>query len=501
MKKLLVAVVVSLTLLVFGMPASAVYDEALFSVEVTGPTEVPVNTSNTYHLTIYNEHGTEVYGTDFNRTLTVLGDRTVTKTANFDYEGTGYSLHGAYTVLVIDPDAEDSEEISDLDYTIGFTDPGSESGSDPEDQLVDFINSAHESIDIAVYSLRSWKVVNALKDAAARFGTDKVRVVCEYNSYTDPYSDNYFQALEAAGIEVITDMDGNNGSGLQHNKFVVVDNEKLWTGSVNFTYSGTHLNNNNYVCIASSQLAEIYTGEFEEMFVDKKFGTAKEDHTGYTATITVSADRVDINTASVAELTSLPGIGEVLAQRIVTYRNNNGSFGSVNDLDNVPGIGSAIMNKLSGLIDTTGTGTRDIGVEVYFSPTDNVRAHIIEQIEQAEESIYFATFYFTSDPIADALIAAAERGVKIIGVFEAENSEGYSVYQDLAANGKVDVRLDTNEELMHHKYFIIDEASVITGSYNLTGSAETRNDENILILHDPVAAGQFHEDFKNIILN
>ena len=56
--------------------------------------------------------------------------------------------------------------------------------------------------------------------------------------------------------------------------------------------------------------------------------------------------RININTASANELTNIPGIGEVTAQRIVDYRKTIGKFNSVNDLLNVKGIGENLLEKI-----------------------------------------------------------------------------------------------------------------------------------------------------------
>ncbi|HEY5532557.1 MAG TPA: ComEA family DNA-binding protein [Candidatus Anoxymicrobiaceae bacterium] len=68
------------------------------------------------------------------------------------------------------------------------------------------------------------------------------------------------------------------------------------------------------------------------------------------ATGSTSSSRVNINTASEAQLDVLPGVGPALAARIVQYRDKNGPFSSVDELDNVSGIGPSKLDSLKDLV-------------------------------------------------------------------------------------------------------------------------------------------------------
>jgi phosphatidylserine/phosphatidylglycerophosphate/cardiolipin synthase-like enzyme len=131
-------------------------------------------------------------------------------------------------------------------------------------------------------------------------------------------------------------------------------------------------------------------------------------------------------------------------------------------------------------------------VEVYFSPEDGVAQHIIDLIQNAHERIDFLAYSFTSDGIGQAMLDRAAAGVTVRGVFdESQLSSGTgSEYQRLKDAG-LDIRLDGIEGLLHNKVIIVDEEVVVTGSYNFTASAENRNDENCLIIHDPLLAEQY----------
>lgn len=138
-------------------------------------------------------------------------------------------------------------------------------------------------------------------------------------------------------------------------------------------------------------------------------------------------------------------------------------------------------------------------IETYFSPDDGVQDVIIEQINNAEESIFFMAFSFTSDPISEAIQARAEDGIVVAGVMDETqiNSNQGGEYDTFAQAG-FDVRKDGIEGLMHHKVFIIDERIVITGSYNFSLSAEERNDENILVIYNSEIAEEFLKEFDRV---
>jgi phosphatidylserine/phosphatidylglycerophosphate/cardiolipin synthase-like enzyme len=151
-------------------------------------------------------------------------------------------------------------------YELYFTDPfnpeafRAEGG--PDQPLVRAIDAARLSVDLAAYSLDLYSVRQALIDAARRGVT--VRLVME----TSNLDGDAPQALLAAGIPITDD----KREGLMHDKFVVIDRAEVWTGSMNFTTSGTYEDNNNLIRVRSTQLAEDYTVEFEEMFKDDFFG-------------------------------------------------------------------------------------------------------------------------------------------------------------------------------------------------------------------------------------
>jgi phosphatidylserine/phosphatidylglycerophosphate/cardiolipin synthase-like enzyme len=137
-------------------------------------------------------------------------------------------------------------------------------------------------------------------------------------------------------------------------------------------------------------------------------------------------------------------------------------------------------------------------VEIYFSPEDGVAKYVLQRLAAAKRSITFMTFSYTEDKISDAMIAKVKADLEVRGVFESQNAGGSGADFNRLKQGGVDVLEDGNCYILHHKVIVIDERTVITGSYNFTGSAEKDNDENLVIVDDPVLARVYLDEFQRV---
>ena len=152
---------------------------------------------------------------------------------------------------------------------IYFTDPTAVHATDyeggPDEVLVAALDQARLSIDVAAYSLNLWSIRDALINAHKRGVV--LRMVME----SDDMDNQEVQQIMDAGIPVI----GDGQPGLMHDKFLVIDRLDVWTGSMNYTTSGVYQDNNNLIHIHSSQVAEDYSNEFNQMFSLNLFGPKK----------------------------------------------------------------------------------------------------------------------------------------------------------------------------------------------------------------------------------
>lgn len=113
-----------------------------------------------------------------------------------------------------------------------------------------------------------------------------------------------------------------------------------------------------------------------------------------------------------------------------------------------------------------------------LSPTEA----ILQEITNAQKRIRIQAYYFTSRPIAKALIEAKKRGVKTTLILDTVNQTDKDSVASLLKKNDATVLIDDAHAIAHNKIMLIDDDVLITGSFNFTESAETSNAENLLVL-------------------
>lgn len=315
--------------------------------------------------------------------------------------------------------------------------------NNPDKQLIALIDSVGPggTLDGAFFSIGVDNVVDALCRAAQR-GV-KVRLATEADYYQTPDGSalrDPIQKLKAAGVTIIPD---DRSGSLMHDKFLIANGQTVWTGSYNITEGGTYHENNNAIRFDSPELAAHFQHEFDKMFVHGNFGP---------------------------------------------------------DTDN----GSALDDHPSPK--TVQIGTTE--VTTYFSPSRAAQAGakgaLMDELAKAQKRIQFLAFSYTDDEIGQLMLNKAQAGVKVEGVFEkSQAASRYSEYKTLnaaeAATPGLDVRIDTNPALMHHKVMIIDDSTLIMGSFNFSDSAHSSNNENMLVIKNaPDLVKAYQEEFARI---
>lgn len=335
-----------------------------------------------------------------------------------------------------------------VDHSVKWRQPA-KGGRDLSTIMIDRINNANYSIDAAYYSFTHDKIFQALFLAHNR-GVS-VRFIYE----ADNYNDNV-KWLADAGVPVISDKFGNNdGRGYMHDKFLVIDarnhtsgaDDWVVTGSANATFGGAENNAENVVSINDEALAAAYTLEFNEMW-------GSENESPDAAQSRFSARKTD-NTP---------------------HRFNIGG----------------------------------VWVEQYMSPSDATENRIIDAIGTANKGLFFCIYSFTSDGIENAMkdLYLRDPNFLIRGVFDAGAAHNTgSAYDPMHGQGAgawsrpADIFTDKVPYLLHHKYLLIDgpfresHPIVVTGSHNWSYSANSRNDENTLVIHDANIANQYYQEF------
>lgn len=380
-------------------------------------------------------------------------------------------------------------------------------GDDLEQILIDSIKTANSSVDVAVQELRLPKIAEVL--ANRHQAGVKVRIILE-NSYSRPWSglsenevnqlskterDRYWEAIQLIDINqdgnisteeinkrdalvilnnakvprIDDTADGSKGSGLMHHKFVIVDGKTVIVTSANFTLSGTHGdldepesrgNANNLLKIESSQLARLFTQEFNLMWgdgpggePDSQFGTKKPYRRVENVTV---------------------GNTPVFVQFAPTPRSQTWE------------------NSVNGLIAKT--------------------------LTESKKSINFALFVFSDQRLVDVMETTVQRPITLRGIIDPGFAyRNYSEMLDMmgvaaVSNCKYEAEnrpwkqpistvgvpnLSPGDKL-HHKFGIVDNQVVIAGSHNWTEAANTTNDETLIVIKNPAVAAHFNREFNRL---
>jgi phosphatidylserine/phosphatidylglycerophosphate/cardiolipin synthase-like enzyme len=135
-------------------------------------------------------------------------------------------------------------------------------------------------------------------------------------------------------------------------------------------------------------------------------------------------------------------------------------------------------------------------VGIYFTPPSDVAAAVIEVIDQGQSEVLVQAYGFTHNGIAQALVRAHARGVKVKVLLDAKTDATNRFVTDLLVSQQIPLRLDAGHAIAHNKVIVVDGELVITGSFNFTNSAQTRNAENLLVLKSTELAKSYKSNWQ-----
>jgi phosphatidylserine/phosphatidylglycerophosphate/cardiolipin synthase-like enzyme len=133
--------------------------------------------------------------------------------------------------------------------------------------------------------------------------------------------------------------------------------------------------------------------------------------------------------------------------------------------------------------------------EVYFSPAGGATDAVVRRLASARREVLVQAYHFTSRPIAEALVAAHRRGVRVEVIVDPSQARDGAEVAALLARAGIAPLVDGTHAIAHDKVLVIDGATVVTGSFNFTRSAETRNAENLLVVDDARLAARYARNF------
>ncbi|MBS1638290.1 MAG: T9SS type A sorting domain-containing protein [Bacteroidetes bacterium] len=309
-----------------------------------------------------------------------------------------------------------------------------------DDTLIAYINRAKYTLDIAVYN---YIQTSGISNIATAINSAYSRGVAIRWIYNGSSSNSGLSSINSSIQRLASPT--TSAYNIMHNKFMIVDANSsntadpiVWTGSCNWDEEQFNLDVNNTIIIQDKALALAYTTEFNEMWG----GTGLSPNT------------------------------------------TNSKFGPF---------------KTNNTPHTFTVGGKTI--ESYFSPSDGTNSHIQSSIRTANYDLYFGVYTFTDSNDADSIKAKKVAGVYTAGIMD-QYSQTFTPYTTLSAALGTKLKVYTQStSIFHDKLLIVDpchpssDPLVLTGSHNWTASADTKNDENTLIVHDDTVANLYYQSF------
>jgi phosphatidylserine/phosphatidylglycerophosphate/cardiolipin synthase-like enzyme len=322
-----------------------------------------------------------------------------------------------------------------------------------ETVIIDFINKTEHTLDIAVQELDNPKIAAAIDQAARRYrpGTDKfirVRLVTE-------------------------------GDYLMENKPVEPPDKAV----------SLDTNRKHFVTLlrgAVDAKIDFNPKIFHHKFIIRDRGEASEAVLTGSTNFTTTGTHRNLN-----HVVIFHDIGVAAAYQSEFDQLRDGIFG-------------ARSPKLTST-DPLTLYIEGSPVQIMFSPDNNPELRIVNEILKAQTSAHFMMFTFAkSTTIDDAIITKLKGGnFKVVGLLDGgQSAHKWSPHKTLIDAG-AKLRRETlpNGGKLHHKVIVLDDHTVIGGSFNYTGPANQYNDENLFLVRNDNVAKFFKNEVNRVFIS
>lgn len=134
-------------------------------------------------------------------------------------------------------------------------------------------------------------------------------------------------------------------------------------------------------------------------------------------------------------------------------------------------------------------------VGLYFTPPSDIASAVIQVIASAKREVLVQAYGFTHNGIAQALVSAHQRGVEVKVLLDQKSESTNRLVVELFQSNQISMRFDGSHAIAHNKIMVLDGQVVITGSFNFTQSAQSRNAENLLVLRSEELANSYKQNW------